>query len=70
MDIIRGLEMSLVKGDLVKYMEDGWRTSEHKLLGVVLRILNSNINPCLVEVMWSDGDIKQAWEDELEVSNE
>ena len=60
--------MSPKIGDLV--MRTIGEYCVYQEIGVVLRILNNTTAPCLVEVMWNDGSINQAWSDELEMSNE
>jgi len=54
-------------GDLVTCYD---RRVENFICGIVLRLLNSDTLPCLVEVMWNDGTIHKTWTDELEVKNE
>jgi len=54
-------------GDLVTCYD---RRVENFIYGVVLRHLNSDTVPCLVEVMWNDGTVCKTWTDELEVKNE
>ena len=59
-------------GDLVQTQDSYlWRKRGGKeLLGIILRVLNSDTLPCLVEVMWNDGSIRKTWTDELEIQNE
>ena len=60
-------KMEVSPGDLVTCYD---RHSMCILYGVVLRLLNSDTLPCLVEVMWNDGTIYKTWTDELEIKNE